>query len=121
MLVNDVNCSNFAETIQTPDGNIYQPTERNVFMNAPKGTKVFTHDQWQKNLDSILMSNEINYAQPNVVVNSGMSDAQVDRIVSSINNKSEAHLNIDKNGFNVKIRNGHTTKEILNNQVTFGR
>lgn len=121
MLVNDGNGSNFAETIQTPDGNIYQPTERNVFMNAPKGTKVFTHDQWQKNLDSILMSNEINYAQPNVVVNSGMSDAQVDRIVSSINNKSEAHLNIDKNGFNVKIRNGHTTKEILNNQVTFGR
>lgn len=121
MLVNDGNGSNFAETIQTPDGSIYKPKERNVFMNAPKGTKVFTHDQWQKNLDSILMSNEINYAQPNVVVNSGMSDAQVDRIVSSINNKSEAHLNIDKNGFNVKIRNGHTTKEILNNQVTFGR
>lgn len=122
MLVNDGSGSNFRETIQTPDGKIYQPKERNVIMNAPKGTKIFTHDQWQKNLDSILMSNEINYAQPNVVVNGGgMSDAQVDRIVSTINNKSEAHLNIDKNGFNVKIRNGHTTKEILNNQVTFGR
>lgn len=122
MLVNDGNGSNFAETIQTPDGNIYQPKERNVFMNAPKGTKVFTHDQWQKNLDNILMSNDINYSQPNIVVNGGgMSDAQVDRIVSTINNKSEAHLNIDKNGFDVKIRNGHTTKEILNNQVTFGR
>ncbi len=122
MLVNDGSGSNYKETIVTPDGKIYQPQERNVFMDKPKGTKVFTHDQWQRNLDNILTSNSINYAQPNVVVNSGgMSDAQVDRIVSTINNKSEAHLNIDKNGFNVKIRNGHTQKEILNNQVTFGR
>ena len=50
-----------------------------------------------------------------------MSDFQVDRIVSTIANKQEAILNIDKNGWNTSIRNGHTTKQILNNQVTFGR
>jgi hypothetical protein len=121
MLVNDGAGSNYKETIQTPDGKIYQPKERNVIMNAPKGTKVFTHDQWQKNLDNILTSNSINYSQPNVIVNSGMSDEQVDRIVSTIANKQEAILSIDKNGWNTSVRNGHTKKEILNNQVTFGR
>jgi tape measure domain-containing protein len=121
MLVNDGKGSNYKETIQTPDGKIYQPKERNVIMNAPKGTKIFTHDQWQRNLDNILTSNSINYAQPNVIVNSGMSDEQVDRIVSTIANKQEAILSIDKNGWNTSVRNGHTKKEILNNQVTFGR
>jgi hypothetical protein len=121
MLVNDGAGSNYKETIQTPDGKIYQPKERNVIMNAPKGTKVFTHDQWQRNLDNILTSNSINYSQPNVVVNSGMSDEQVDRIVNTIANKQEAILSIDKNGWNTSVRNGHTQKEILNNQVTFGR
>jgi tape measure domain-containing protein len=121
MLVNDGAGSNYKETIQTPDGKIYQPKERNVIMNAPKGTKVFTHDQWQRNLDNILTSNSINYSQPNVVVNSGMSDEQVDRIVNTIANKQEAILSIDKNGWNTSVRNGHTKKEILNNQVTFGR
>ena len=121
MLVNDGSGSNYKETIQTPDGKIYQPKERNVIMNAPKGTKVFTHDQWQRNLDNILMKNEINYAQPNVVVNSGMSDEQVDRIVNTIANKQESHLSLDKSGIKHYVSNGHTQKEILNNQVTFGR
>ena len=121
MLVNDGIGSNYKETIQTPDGKIYQPKERNVIMNAPKGTKVFTHDQWQRNLDNILTNNSITYAQPNVIVNSGMSDEQVNRIVSTIANKQEAILSIDKNGWNTSVRNGHSTKQILNNQVTFGR
>lgn len=121
MLVNDGSGSNYKETIQTPDGKIYQPKERNVIMNAPKGTKVFTHDQWQRNLDNILMKNEINYSQPNVVVNSGMSDEQVDRIVSTIANKQESHLSLDKSGIKHYVSNGHTTKEILNSQVTFNR
>jgi tape measure domain-containing protein len=121
MLVNDGSGSNYKETIQTPDGKIYQPKERNVLMNAPKGTKIFTHDQWQKNLDNILTSNSINYSQPNVVVNSGMSDEQVDRIVSTIANKQESHLSLDKSGIKQYVSNGHTKKEIINNQVTFGR
>jgi hypothetical protein len=121
MLVNDGSGSNYKETIQTPDGKIYQPKERNVLMNAPKGTKVFTHNQWQKNLDNILTTNSIGYAQPNVVVNSGMSDEQVNRIVSTIQNKQEYHQTFDRSGIKNYISNGHTTKEILNNQVTFGR
>ena len=122
MLVNDGNGSNYAETIQTPDGNIYQPKERNVFMNAPKGTKVFTHDQWQKNLDNILMSNDINYSQPNIVVNGGgITNEQMNRLASIVESIPQPILNVDKNGWRTNVRNGHTTKEILNNQVTFGR
>ena len=121
MLVNDGSGSNYKETIQTPDGKIYQPKERNVIMNAPKGTKIFTHDQWQKNLDNILMKNEINYSQPNVVVNSGITNEQMDRLASIVENIPQPILSIDKQGWNTNIRNGHTQKEILNNQVTFGR
>jgi tape measure domain-containing protein len=122
MLVNDAKGSNFRETIKTPDGKIYQPKERNVIMNAPKGTEIFTPDQWQKNLDSMLMSNNISYAQPNINVNGGaMTDAQVNKIVSTIQNKQEYHQTFDRSGIKNYISNGHTQKEILNNQVTFGR
>jgi tape measure domain-containing protein len=122
MLVNDAKGSNFRETIKTPDGKLYQPKGRNVLMNAPKGTEIFTPDQWQKNLDSMLMSNNISYAQPNINVNGGgITDAQVNKIVSTIQNKQEYHQTFDRNGIKNYISNGHTTKEILNNQVTFGR
>jgi hypothetical protein len=50
-----------------------------------------------------------------------MSDEQVDRIVSTIANKQESHLSLDKSGIKQYVSNGHTKKEILNNQVTFGR
>lgn len=121
MLVNDGSGSNYKETIQTPDGKFYQPKERNVLMNAPKGTKVFTHEQWKNNLDNMLLSNNINYSMPIINNNSALTESQVDRIVNTIANKQEAILNIDKNGWNTNIRNGHSTKQILNNQVTFGR
>lgn len=121
MLVNDGGGSNYAETIQTPDGKVYQPKERNVFMNAPKGTKVFTHDQWQKNLDNILMSNNVNYAQPNVVVNSGFSPEQMNRLASIVESIPQPIIDIDKNGLKTYTRNGHSQKENLNNQVTFNR
>jgi tape measure domain-containing protein len=119
MLVNDGAGSNYKETIQTPDGKIYQPKERNVIMNAPKGTKVFTHDQWQRNLDNILMKNEINYAQPNVVVNSGMSDEQVEKIVSSINNKESVQIYNDGVNIVTKRKKANQLIEIANRRINF--
>jgi hypothetical protein len=120
MLVNDAKGSNFKETIKTPDGKIYQPKERNVIMNAPKGTEIFTPDQWQKNLDSMLMGNNISYAQPNINLTADF-DKVGSKIVNAINNKQEYHQTFDRSGIKNYISNGHTTKEILNNQVTFGR
>jgi tape measure domain-containing protein len=120
MLVNDAKGSNFKETIKTPDGKLYQPKERNVLMNAPKGTEIFTPDQWQKNLDSMLMGNNISYAQPNITLTADF-DKVGSKIVNAINNKQEYHQTFDKSGIKNYISNGHTQKEILNNQVTFGR
>jgi hypothetical protein len=120
MLVNDAKGSNFRETIKTPDGKLYQPKERNVIMNAPKGTEIFTPDQWQKNLDSMLMSNNISYAQPNINLTADF-DKVGSKIVNAINNKQEYHQTFDRSGIKNYISNGHTQKEILNNQVTFGR
>lgn len=46
MLVNDAPGSSFREIIETPKGELYSPEGRNVIMNAPKGTKIHTQDQW---------------------------------------------------------------------------
>jgi hypothetical protein len=48
MMVNDAPSNNFKETIVYPNGNIAQPEGRNVVMNAPSGTKIYTPDQWNK-------------------------------------------------------------------------
>jgi 1,2-phenylacetyl-CoA epoxidase catalytic subunit len=50
-----------------------------------------------------------------------MTDAQVNKIVSTIQNKQEYHQTFDRSGIKNYISNGHTQKEILNNQVTFTR
>lgn len=56
MMVNDGKGSNFRETIVTPDGKIEKPTGRNVIMNRPKGTQIFTHDQWNEVINKQLSS-----------------------------------------------------------------
>lgn len=47
MMVNDGKGSNYRETIVYPDGKIMQPTGRNVIMDAPRGTKIHTPEQWE--------------------------------------------------------------------------
>lgn len=56
MMVNDGKGSNYRETIITPDGKIEKPTGRNVVMNRPKGTQIFTHDQWNEVINKQLSS-----------------------------------------------------------------
>lgn len=118
MLVNDGAGSDFRETIVTPDNKIYQPTERNVLMNAPKGTKVFTHSQWKQELDNMIFSNDINWANQN---NSGINKNDLANlgsgIVSAIQNKKEFSLSVDKKGFNTSIIEGNTRRTILNNEI----
>lgn len=48
MMVNDAPGSNYKETIVYPSGSIAKPEGRNVLMNAPSGTKIYTPDQWDK-------------------------------------------------------------------------
>lgn len=56
MMVNDGKGSNYRETIVTPDGKIEKPTGRNVIMNRPKGTQIFTHEQWNEVINKQLSS-----------------------------------------------------------------
>lgn len=64
MMVNDGAGANFKETIVTPDGQIHKPQGKNVLMNAPKGTQIFTHDQWSDTLTDMLRGNGINRYNP---------------------------------------------------------
>jgi hypothetical protein len=116
MLVNDGFGADYKETIVTPDGKIMQPTERNVVMDAPKGTKVFTHKQWKDKLEQSLFSQGIvlNQSQQS----SGIQKADIDRLVSTIKNKNEYKPVFDKKGFRTYITNGQKEIEILNNRVS---
>jgi hypothetical protein len=87
-----------------------------------KGDKVFTAEKssmmFNENLNSILTSNGID--MPKIQINNhAITDAQINRIVDTIANKETANLNIDKSGLNFYVSNGHSTKQRMNNRVTF--
>jgi hypothetical protein len=116
MLVNDAKGSNYKETIVTPDGKILQPTERNVLMDAPKGTQIFTPEQWhEKQLFDMMQGKGIamtnNYAKSN-----GLTYNEMDSIISKHFANITTQTNVfDKNGFssyssnkgNITIRNNN--------------
>lgn len=118
MIINDGSGPNFKETVVTPDGKINQYEGRNLLMSAPAGTKVFTHDQFKKQLDNQLFSNEINYSPHNDSgINKNDLQALKTGIVNAIQNKKEFSLSIDKRGFNTTIIDGNIRRTILNNEI----
>jgi len=64
MMVNDGAGSNYKETIVTPDGKIMKPQGRNVIMDAPAGTEIFTADQWNNTLNDMLQGKGISMNMP---------------------------------------------------------
>ena len=116
MMVNDQKGSTFKEIIQTPDGKMRMYNERNKILNAPKGTKVFTASEsammFDNNLNSILANNGISNSQQPTIIN-----VDVNGVIEAINNKPSVSMNIDKNGLNSYVRNGHTSKEITNKRI----
>lgn len=87
-----------------------------------KGDTIFTAEKssmmFNENLNSILTSNGID--MPKIQINNqAITDAQINRIVDTIANKETANLNIDKSGLNFYVSNGHSTKQRMNNRVTF--
>ena len=87
-----------------------------------KGDKVFTAEKssmmFNENLNSILTSNGID--MPKIQINNqAITDAQINRIVDVISSKEIANVNIDKSGLNFYVSNGHSTKQRMNNRVTF--
>jgi len=87
-----------------------------------KGDKVFTAEKsammFNENLNNLLVNNGID--MPKIQINNqAITDAQINRIVDTIANKETANLNIDKSGLNFYVSNGHSTKQRMNNRVTF--
>lgn len=121
MLVNDAKGSNYQETIVTPDGKIMQPTERNVLMDAPSGTQIFTPEQWhEKQLFEMMQGKGIamtnNYAKSN-----GLTYEQMDAVIGKHFANITTQTNVfDRNGFssysskqgNITIRNNNRSQGI---------
>lgn len=117
MMVNDGSGSNFRETIVTPDGNIHKPQGKNVLMNAPAGTEIFTHDQWNDQMNNMLKGNGINWNMPvNNNSYSGLSkDDMREVMLESIGEQSQHHTIFDANGVVSYInKKGNITKSSSN-------
>lgn len=89
-----------------------------------KGDKVLTAEKtmdflmFNDDLNNILTGNGIN--MPKIEVNNqGMTDSQVNAIVSAIKTKETANISIDKRGIRDYVNNGRQITERLNNRVTF--
>lgn len=112
-LINDGKGANYKETVVTPDGKVRQFSGRDVVIDAPAGTQVFTHDQWNNELNTMMrekgvsMSNSFNSR-------SGLSYAEMDSIIAKHFSKITTQSTvIDRNGFNTFVSNG-SSKTIRN-------
>jgi len=117
MMVNDAKGSKYQEKIVTPDGKIYSPKGRNVLMNAPSGTEIFTPDQWDK---KTVFPAELNYgALPRDTAKG--SDFDYDRIGKEMRGAVKdlpiLNLNIDKDGFAVSQQRGLAKTNYINNRI----
>ena len=95
------------------------------------GDKVKTAEETKRILSSsLIFDNQLNNIMANngisspIVVqnnNNGFSPEQMNRLASIVESIPQPIIGIDKNGLKTYTRNGHSQKEILNNQVTFNR
>jgi len=116
MMVNDGAGSNFKETIITPDGNIHKPTGRNVIMNAPAGTEIFTHDQWSEQMNNMLKSNGINWNIPQHQQQNGISKNDMkEAMLEAIGEQPQYHTNFNGDGVvNYISKRGNITRQNTN-------
>jgi len=86
-----------------------------------RGDKVFTASEsalmFDNGLNNMLLNKGISMTKVDVNNNGALTDNQVKSIVGAIKNKETTNINIDKSGLNTFVRDGHTTKQIVNNRV----
>ena len=115
MLVNDGKGANYKETIVTPDGKIIKPQGRDVVMDAPKGTQIYTHDQWQTQMMRGLLSQGITGNKGNGLTKDDFNSG-IERLIKSTNRNSGG-FSFDERGITKwKSNNGQRTK-VLNNRL----
>jgi len=115
MLVNDGAGANYREKIVLPGGKEIIPEGRNVLMNAPKGTKVLTHEQ-----QIMEMLNERGISMSKSYQSSGgMTANEMDAVMAKHFAKIQTnHTSFDRKGFGGWLSsNGNKTIQ-NNNRVS---
>lgn len=132
MMVNDAKGNSYKETVVTPDGKVIKPQGRNVLMNAPAGTEIFTPEQWKAKenaLGNILAERGISF-NPNVMRNfafngnTGLSKSDFDNGISQLQktfaNSPSSEIRFDEKGYRkFTIQKGQRT-ERLNRRFNIG-
>jgi len=115
MLVNDGAGANFQEKIILPNGKEIMPEGRNILMNAPKGTKVLTHEQ---QIMEMLNERGISMSR-NYQTNGGVTAEEMDSVMGKHFAKIQvSQTTYDKKGFSSWIgSNGNRTIQ-NNNRVS---
>lgn len=107
-LINDGKGANFKETVVTPDGKVRQYSGRDVVIDAPAGTQVFTHDQWNNELNTMMREKGISMSN-SFTSKSGLTYQEMDSIIAKHFSKiTTQSTTIDKNGFNTFVSNGNS-------------
>jgi hypothetical protein len=118
MLINDGSGANFQEKVILPNGKEIMPEGRNILMNAPKGTKVLTHDQ---QIMQMLNERGISLSMQKQYQSNGMTEQQMEGVMMrTLGSMSQESTIIDGDGFKRVISNGHS-KTITNNNRVSGR
>ncbi len=119
MMVNDGAGANYKETIVTPDGKIMKPQGRNVLMNAPAGTEIYTHDMWQDQLQSMLQGKGIEMSASQHY--SGITKGDMYQVMQdTLGSQPQYHSNFDADGATDYIIKGGN-KTIINKNRGNGR
>ena len=96
-MINDAGGSNYVETVVTPDGKVQQFKGRDVITDLPKGTEIFTPEQWQqKELEYMLNSRGV---MLNNQASKGFTAEQMDAILAKHFGKIQTNTTVfDKKG-----------------------
>jgi hypothetical protein len=116
MLINDAKGSKFQETVVTPDGKVRQFKGRNKVVDAPKGTQIFTPDQWSKQINNMLLKNNISPLETNQT--NGINKDDLESVFRKYSGSNEVAIDINENGFKKMISSNGRTREILNSRLT---
>lgn len=132
MMVNDAKGNSYKETVVTPDGKVIKPQGRNVLMNAPSGTEIFTPEQWKAKemaLGNMLAEKGISF-NPSVMRNfafggnTGLSKSDFDngitKLSKNIKNNIRASISVDKKGIRIYEGNEKSRSERLNRRFNIG-
>jgi len=115
MIVNDGKGSNYKEKVVLPSGQVILPQGRNVLMNAPKGTKVLTHEQ---QLQEMMQDNGISMSRT-INQNNGMTANEMDSVLGKhFSNIKTVNNYVDQKGFHSYIQNGNSRTIMNQNRVS---